>query len=79
MATVLRRRPFPIIPARPIRHDAFNLLATTTAPGQTVELEQIAAYAPTAVVWGDGVVTQVPANTDMTLTHVYAAAGGVPG
>lgn len=57
------------------REQAFNLLATTTAPGQTVTLYTIAAYAPTAVVWGDGAVTQVPANTDTTPSHIYAAAG----
>jgi len=54
---------------------ALHLTATTTAPGQTVTLQQITHSVPTAIDWGDGVRSQVAANYAGTHTHVYAATG----
>ena len=55
--------------------DEFHLTANPTAVDLDVRLQTIACGVPTVIAWGDGAVTNVPANTDIDVTHTYSAPG----
>ena len=65
LATILggRKSPFP------------RLGAVTTAPGQSVTIQEWNATAATIIDWGDGQTTNHPALTGTTVSHVYSVAG----
>ncbi len=56
-------------------HDAFHLTANPVVGDLDVRLNTIACGVDTVIAWGDGAVTNVPANTDTDVTHTYSAAG----
>lgn len=55
--------------------DEFHLTANPVVGDLDVRLRTIACGVDTVIAWGDGAVTNVPADTDTDVTHTYGAAG----
>jgi hypothetical protein len=53
----------------------FTLTATTTAPAQTVTIQQLTSSVAQTLYWGDGATSPMPAGSTATLSHEYAEAG----
>lgn len=57
------------------RSDDLHLTATTTGANETVTITRMRMLRGSYINWGDGQVTNLPANSGSVITHVYASAG----